>query len=399
MRRLMSFVSIMFFVTALSASELVYRFPTCQWVNNSLLVRSSASESKFVDLHNKTTTKIKASVAFKDDEQSLKKLFNSGSSLSFNRSVFCVDNGFYSIDYTDEKHENYSRVANLNMMENGIWKTVAKYCMNGKSRPYIFPLRNGNWLVLDAFPDRNNTGKRIDSVFSIMKLNKNCFLENDSKNKIDSGLGKLLENDNVLRAINVANPVVITNSHIVITSYEYGLMWSFSIEDGKSSGICRLYTEVTDEMINKSEVLRTIINMQPLKDGCIFIAARPLAAVVEGGKQLKRINELGNAIATGVNASNAADRYKAYVNVYQEIYSTFPEVYWYKFTPNNGRIERVNPSPVGARDFISSGREFEQFSWLPDENDGIHYLDIDSFAEKTNSVDKKNSNQVTLNQK
>jgi len=367
------------FCFALAAQEDVYYFPITQKGPGGILVRKPVGPSKIINITKKTQRDI--------DGPSLKKGQTVGGMISqyqesgiltgaVGEKIFCIDECFYAVHSDTEAQDHGEPVLGTTLLrkEGPNWVPEAKYITtNSKSKPWIIPLRNGNFFALDVYGKKDDQGDKVTSIFQILKKNSKGQLKRASEE--DDHLGSLRQNDEILHVLNHSGPIVFTEDYMVVFVYPYGIYWSVSLENGSLKGPDRLYSGITDQVINgTTRIIRPVINVQPDMNGKIIIAARPEQAVLEGGALAKAQEEKLEAMVKSQKDMNPADMKASYKTLVNEVYIQYPFVKWFRLDPRNLSIQSIDPSPSGGKVIINSVEEFRNFFWVMDDKDQVIYL-------------------------
>lgn len=363
----------------LQAQEDVYYFPITQKCPDGILVRKAVGPAKIISM-GKMVQKSLDGPSLKKGKSTSEMIENYKKSGIIDgpigEKIFYVNGAFYSLHSDTLRGENGvpSPCTKLMKKEDAGWISEASLTTtNSKSKPFLVPLKNGKYFVLCAYKDEEKPGTKEASIFQICRKNEKGQLELAGEE--EDGLGKLRRNETVLHTLNYSGPVLFTDDYMLVFAYSVGLYWSVSLENGTVKGPERLYSGITDQLINDDRgMIRPLINAQPDPNGSIIIAARPEKSVVESSAFAKRHRDRLEILAQTQKDMPEVEFKASYKNMINEVYVEFPFVEWYRLEPRNLSLKRMDPPPTGSREMINSVEDFRKFFWIVDENDRIIYL-------------------------
>lgn len=144
-----------------------------------------------------------------------------------------------------------------------------------------------------------------------------------------------------------------------LVAEDLGTIYVFDPKTGALRREAHLYPEVDDLKLEGAPLERAILCHQPLPDGDILIAARTKAAVMVGGKLYRSIPKRPDE-----SMLEWEERCRP---TWEKAISNFPEVEWYRFSPESGAFKSVQ-TPEGMPSFLSTWAAMTQFSFQIDLN-------------------------------
>ncbi|HJV90802.1 MAG TPA: hypothetical protein VJ623_10895 [Holophagaceae bacterium] len=242
------------------------------------------------------------------------------------------------------------------------WRLLASLVVpRRKGAALIQPLHNGRFLAIAKGNLDPEVAPGQGSPFSILTLDEKDQLQFGTA--LDPEVPKL-ESLPELKFLLPLGLVIRTPDHLTLIVQKTGMYWVFSLENGSLQRSGRLYASLTDEMLQQGLPWPVVLHAQPLPDGDLFLSTRSEAALLgsrQGLADLKRIE-----METGKASLQDQHRWvEAWKSKRTELNNQFPEVVWWRFSPNSGTFTRLNPPPPGARETLAGLSDEAVFHWIP----------------------------------
>jgi hypothetical protein len=168
--------------------------------------------------------------------------------------------------------------------------------------------------------------------------------------------------------------IAITEDHYTYINPEIGMLWTFSINNGRLTRFKSLYPRVIEALDSGNWIVPVIIWAQPTNDGEILISAWSDKLCIEGGK-------FRRARAEMVRAAQKIDEelFNNEDQLHDSIIAIDPVVKWYKYNPTSGALVKEVSAPKGGKDFFESSKDYDEYRYwcLNGEGTELFYIDME----------------------
>jgi hypothetical protein len=139
--------------------------------------------------------------------------------------------------------------------------------------------------------------------------------------------------------------VIVTDDYAILVNCKTGLYWIFSLEKATLKYSGTIFKKLTPEMIAKGGFTDAILCANPVKDGTVLLSAQEEAAFMTGiGDAQKEIKQM---LDDNPDLS-PADALRIWNERIKDLAVTNPLLVWYRIYPENGKVEKLSPWPLGA---------------------------------------------------
>lgn len=237
----------------------------------------------------------------------------------------------------------------------------------------MIPLRNGRYLVFNPPDPEPKSGRENPYHHGIFAIDERGHLFAKS---LDSLPDKdWFKDANLVRSSRL-DAAAMTEDHFIVCCPEYGRFWLFSMEDGRLQRTVDLYGKEVSKLLGHKNLPRMVVELQPRKDGRILISAREETLIKPLIEEVAKADSRLRSLLDGpLHESQAADLQRTLDRTIAEALMPYPGIAWFELHPETGRIRRLNPSPVGAKDILPVGQDAP--FWIVDEDDRVIYTDAE----------------------
>lgn len=228
------------------------------------------------------------------------------------------------------------------------WVQLAHY-RHSHGLVRFLPIRNDLYIGATIHPHAIEVNGK-SYPFGLFKTNAKSQLELTSV--YDLGLEKPFFNaKNEISYPSMSMSVMthqsaLTGDQLVIAS-DYGHFWVFDLNKGTMVRSEKLFSSVTDKMLEKNALFPALLGFQPTRDGAILIASRCEDAV------LYALNTHESPVGKTIT------QFKEWIGLTN---SFNPTIRWSEFEPQTGKFRDV-ANPIGVPTQMKSTKGAFDFNW------------------------------------
>lgn len=253
-------------------------------------------------------------------------------------------------------------ISALHVREGEGWIKVGEWSHpRTRGRVLIFPLENEQFLAIGKEPLDPNHPNAKKSPFALLRVDDKGVFQ--CRSLMEVGLPKWHEWPEAAWRLPLSL-ILHTDDHLVVVMQRYGLYWVFAKDNGRVLHQGRIFGSLTDEAIRKDMVLPLVLHVQPAANGSLIWSTRSEAAVAEGAAGMEDLKRLEAQVGQA-----SPEQRKGWLDAWRqkwaELENRFPEIVWWRFEPENGTFQRLNPAPPGARETRAGLKDFDAFHWVP----------------------------------
>jgi hypothetical protein len=320
-----------------------------QWVGDLYLVDNftpiftgGTFERCFIDENNKIHKKIPNIAKAEDFPVSPKFLQYALSSLWHDDALYALISGN---DHEENEHGSPFILHTLASWKDDEWHFLGRYKSFTKSFGSLkcIPCDNGRFIVISSDMDLSDNEK---TPFHRMSLPEGkTELRIDAP--IDHGQEDLRGHMHLPKCFGLAygSQILKTDRYAMLVNRRTGLYWVFSLEKATLVKTGNIFKKLTVEMILNGGFPKSILCVNPEKDGTVLISAQDEHYfVTETGDAIKEVNELSENgfLKSGEELS------KWFALRFKELAERNPYIVWYRIYPETGKVEKLAYPPEGG---------------------------------------------------